>query len=499
MKTSFLISSVFSALLTSLPAYSDALFSPQANKVYIPFVAYNNQNYHAELSYQAPNNLILDKIRPRNDSPTYGEVVSINSDLSFHLKNIHYNGKAYQASLSYQGNGHFKIENLNHRLISDENRGHLNKLTSITTLEVKEIQSLIALFNLFSDTPLDTDVFNDIEFFKIEYQTPNPAGELINASALVTAPKNSTASHPLIAYQHPTITADNDAPTKQQQQDFVSLILASSGYVTVAPDYLGFGESSNLLHPYAHAKSLATTVVDALRATRTLATNQNIHLNGQIFLIGYSEGGYATLATQREIEQYHKEEFNLIASAPMAGPYDISSTMVQRFLEPTPHPNPYYFPFNVSGYNQIYGLSEHLSDYFIPPYDSQIPPLFDGSLDSPEINTQLPDNNQQLFTQQLYSSLESEHTDYFKATLRENDIYRWIPQTKTFLYHCVNDNQVPFNNSQVAYNYFQGHGATQVELKAIENVGFDNGDVHVNCAIPLLIKGKNSFDNLVHH
>ena len=49
---------------------------------------------------------------------------------------------------------------------------------------------------------------------------------------------------------------------------------------------------------------------------------------------------------------------------------------------------------------------------------------------------------------------------------------------------------MPFANTQIAYDYFQSGSASQVELFAIDEPLLNLGDVHTNCAIPLLIKGK---------
>ena len=43
-------------------------------------------------------------------------------------------------------------------------------------------------------------------------------------------------------------------------------IFASSAMIVSMPDYLGYGVSSNLPHPYEHGKSLATASYDMLKA-----------------------------------------------------------------------------------------------------------------------------------------------------------------------------------------------------------------------------------------
>jgi hypothetical protein len=42
------------------------------------------------------------------------------------------------------------------------------------------------------------------------------------------------------------------------------------------PDYLGFGSSDNMFHPYLHKESTVQTVLDMLRAVDELASIKNI-------------------------------------------------------------------------------------------------------------------------------------------------------------------------------------------------------------------------------
>ena len=44
--------------------------------------------------------------------------------------------------------------------------------------------------------------------------------------------------------------------------------------------------------------------------------NPDVNWNGQLFITGYSEGGYTTLSAQKLIEEEHPYEFNITASAP---------------------------------------------------------------------------------------------------------------------------------------------------------------------------------------
>lgn len=79
---------------------------------------------------------------------------------------------------------------------------------------------------------------------------------------------------------------------------------------------LGYGPG---LYPDVHAASEATATIDMLRATRNYCQQNAIGLNGQVFLFGYSQGGHATAAAQKMIEEKYPHEFTITASAPMAG------------------------------------------------------------------------------------------------------------------------------------------------------------------------------------
>ena len=75
------------------------------------------------------------------------------------------------------------------------------------------------------------------------------------------------------------------------------------------------------------------------------------------------------------------------------------------------------------------------------------------------------------------------------GALQNNDVYRWTPESPTRLYHCLDDDQVPYANATVAQDWFSAAGA-EVEL-----VTLFFGD-HSACAVPALLGAKRWFDSL---
>ncbi len=66
--------------------------------------------------------------------------------------------------------------------------------------------------------------------------------------------------------------------------------------------------------------SLGSTSYDMLKATKEFLTNEEVKANNKLFLLGYSEGGYATLALQKYLED--KGDLSITHSLPGAGAYN---------------------------------------------------------------------------------------------------------------------------------------------------------------------------------
>jgi hypothetical protein len=232
-----------------------------------------------------------------------------------------------------------------------------------------------------------------------------------------------------------------------------------------------------------------------LRAARNFCASNNIGLNGQIFLAGYSQGGHTEMALHRELERYHTNEFTITASAPMAGPYDMSGTELNDILSPRCPPNPYYAAYVLMSYQSVYSLAPSWTNLVVPPYASTIPPLFNGNTPSSTLNSAMPAcNMSSILVPAVISSLTNDPGCPLYQALRDNDLYRWKPVAPMQMFHCSGDLDVLPANSQVAYSNFLAQGASQV-LPPIDPVPGAN---HSDCAIPALAAAKLWFDTFKH-
>jgi len=98
-------------------------------------------------------------------------------------------------------------------------------------------------------------------------------------------------------------------------------------------------------------------------------------------------------------------------------------------------------------------------------------------------------------------------TSLVVTLLKENDSYRlpgqvgstWVPTVPMRMIHHRDDELVPFQNAQVAFNAFITAGATSVELVeetfAIGVTSDPAKTVHVGSAFPELLDGWEWLDN----
>ncbi|GAB3992439.1 alpha/beta fold hydrolase [Spirosoma daeguense] len=310
-----------------------------------------------------------------------------------------------------------------------------------------------------------------VKAYRLEYTTTNNDGKPIKASGAIIVP-NITTPAAMISMQHGTIQSDNDAPSNflsgSEAYSYGS-VFASQGYIIVAPDYIGYGASKDIPHTYIQQKGLATASLDMLRAARNFLDDKNLNWDKRLYITGYSEGGYATLALQKKIEEETGSEFNLVASSCGAGPYDQTAFVSQILNQPTTNVayiNQLYI-WVLLTYDRMYGLNRPMSAYFKEPYASQVASSGKDARISVSLN--------QAFTDAFKKGINDGTDKEFLAAIKDNDIHDWKPRTPTQLYHGDADEIVAYMNSKNTYDAMIKRGATRVELKTMKGATHATG------------------------
>lgn len=329
-----------------------------------------------------------------------------------------------------------------------------------------------------------------VRLYKLKYFTMLD-GEKITASGLVSIPMSS-GDYPILSFQNGTNTCHSNAPSVNSSNELYSLIgiMASHGYIVSIPDYIGFGESDNYLHPYHHAASSNSSIIDLLRATNEFTgQSSGTEFNNEVYLLGYSQGGWATLNAARKLEELSDNEFVPMAAACGAGAYDLME-MSKWILDQVIYTNPFYLPYFIESHIQNGFMTEDLGTYFKEPYATDIPSLFDGSRCNTEMNEEFTDSIHLLLQQDLIANFES-GTAY--ASLRDelttNSVVAWNTDLPLRFYHSEGDSSVPSFLSERIYNDFIAKGVNQnlLELEIIENDTVDHNDAIVPWGVDALL------------
>ena len=306
---------------------------------------------------------------------------------------------------------------------------------------------------------------HDIEIYKVTYNTHYNTQAIV-ASGLVVLPKTTQAVG-MLSFHHGTITKYDDAPSNFSAGDYNTIAysaMASVGFIGVIPDYLGFGSSTSVLHPYYVEDLMASSVIDLLKASVELGQQKNVTFNGNLFLAGYSEGGYATMAAHKAIEENGLDGFTLIASFPASGAYDIKGIQENIFAQEE-YDDPHYVAYLARAYQIQYDRDDLLTDFFKEPYASRIPGLFDGQKGATEINAQLTTKVSDLIQGDVLNNINSNPKySYLVDAFNENSLTDWKPVAPMYMYHGLADETVPYQNSVDTYNKLVANGASTSTL-----------------------------------
>ncbi len=280
----------------------------------------------------------------------------------------------------------------------------------------------------------------DVVSHRLTYLTTDAQGREVTASGLVSVPlKAAGATSPLLAYQHATIDRDAEAPSNNVNGAQAAVALASLGYVVVAADYVGYGASKGVPHPYLQAAPSAAAVIDMLTAARTWRQREGVADNGQLFLLGYSEGGYVTVATQRALQGQGTQP---VAVAAGAGPYDVTATLDELVLR-------------VCEANPLLGV------VISPGFQRRLSASVRREVRKLLIAELLGDDADVIFDPTFMDNYLAADT---AALDRQSNVHDWAPAAPLRLFHGRDDQTVPYVSAGSTLAAMRSRGAPDVSL-----------------------------------
>lgn len=260
-------------------------------------------------------------------------------------------------------------------------------------------------------------------------------------------------------------------------------VFAGAGFIYIAPDYLGLGDSTVPRHRYFHAATEASSAVDLLAASRRVLASLHVEHNDKLFTFGFSQGGHAALALHRKLQNAH---VNVTGTATVGGVFDVERWFLASLANETTVTLPLYVSYILLAYDDVY---EQTSDVFRRPYARTVRSLFDMQHFFDDVLAGLPPNSRALLRPSYYASVTEDPQNPLRVRLRQNAVDQWSPYAPLCVYHSPDDEEVPYEDALVSVDCLRSRGA-DVTVQSLP--GFD----HVNSWIQAMPRAVTWFRSL---
>jgi PBP1b-binding outer membrane lipoprotein LpoB len=347
---------------------------------------------------------------------------------------------------------------------------------------------------------------HDVTIHKITYKTEFE-GDTIEASGVVFCPDNSNSSFDMISYQHGTIFTNAEAPSvflsdlnfesNYENEAVAGIVMASMGNVVAMADYIGFGESSDYFHPYMHKEYTNNAVLDMIRASKEFVKQEDAcNINNNLFLLGFSQGGSATVSALSAIEKdIANSDISVKAAAAGSGAYDLMefrSYIMNK--KQSYYGKPSFILYIIDSFKKYSNMNVDYDDIFSDSYKDVVDGLIDGNTDITIIEQNLTTYVGELFNDDFEDDEFFMSSDNIYAPVREafveNSVTAWDVQTPLNLYHGNDDQWVPAKQSSLLYSEFTTtYQSSNVSLKPFEDLD------HTGAFFPTIAASLEWFDN----
>lgn len=349
----------------------------------------------------------------------------------------------------------------------------------VIDFESRGYASVSSLRSLCDSTP-QSMLKSNLEVFKLVYSAEY-LGRNVKAEALLLVPRDVknprlaayfhgarvpwTHEDPLSSFSPDDISAMPKSISKELKR--CALPLASNGYCVVVPDYIGYGLTSQLEHPFVYYPELFKANRDALRAARSFLNDQlGIDTGKKVFLCGWSQGGGACLSAHRYIQEGLSDEFEVVASSSVSGAYDMENLMLNVFS----HKDSRFPSLSLYAWS-AYAVNRFCPDLMRPADQLFLAPVYD-QLSVTTLFNNVPES---VFRPSFMSSAVNGSDAVLRSVLKEICCFNWMPSDDThiYLHHGTSDDVVPYFNSVNASESFKSAGAANVELISYQAQGHD--------------------------
>jgi pimeloyl-ACP methyl ester carboxylesterase len=338
----------------------------------------------------------------------------------------------------------------------------LTPIRTITPIEARLLLTLVGVKGV--------SVRNSVDCYRMTYAGPDD--RFRRQSGLLALPRGA-APRRVAAFLHGTATTRSAVPSKPDGTGLAAAILfAGNGYAMVAPDYPGMGASPGR-HPYYVADAIAPAVVAMIAAAQAIDGVPDT----PVFLSGFSEGGWATLATLRQLEA---EGRPVLGATPVAGAFDLMGLSVPAALKGGAPSHSLYLAY--AAWGKAPYLDQRLDSALTPEMAAVAERLFAGAPPQEILDT-LPKDPRRMLVPAFLDAADGRGAHWLSESFKANSVHAMTPRTPVRMYFGSNDLDVVPDESRQAAAAMRARGA---DVTAVD-VGPMSHDQTMLAAAPLIL------------
>jgi acetyl esterase/lipase len=300
-------------------------------------------------------------------------------------------------------------------------------LTHVKTWSPLEAWALLKLTSVEGVRPSHT-----VDAWRVLYPSKDSAGRPITLSGLIALPRDAKPDS-LVVWLHGTTTTRTAVPSNVSTDGMAAaFVFAGTGRAVIAPDYLGLG-ASPLTHTYLVADDTARAVTDLLASARKVAGVPAT----PPFMIGFSQGAHASLATQARLEAAGQA---VRGSAAVAGAHNLRTISLGEALAGGAASHSLYLAYMVRGYAARYG--HPMASVLTEAAAARATDLFDRPHKPEEIMAGLPKAPREMFRPDFLAAFDAGQPHWMLDALAANETSHFTPRAPIRLYYGRADRDV---------------------------------------------------------
>ena len=268
-----------------------------------------------------------------------------------------------------------------------------------------------------------------VDCYRVGYPSRDSKGRPVRLSGLFALPRG-VPPRGLVSWQHGTTTTRAEVPSNLSTDGAAAaIVFAGNGYAVTAADYPGLGAAPGI-HTYLVADDTARAVVDLIHAARGVAGAPA----AAPFLIGFSQGGHASLAAQAQMEAAGDP---VLAVASVAGPHNLRTITLAAALKGGAPSHSLYLSYMARGYAARY--DQPLESVLTPASAALCRTLYDQPHKPDAIMAALPRAPRAMFTEAFLEAFDHDRPHWLLQALAANETSHFTPRAPVRLYYGRSD------------------------------------------------------------